>query len=89
MAKRKASRKRSSSKRGSKATLSKALSVPSGTVCRVCGFNPCCCHSKGLGWILLILGVLYLIRDLGGFAWWTVQWWTILFILFGIWMLKK
>jgi len=88
MAKRKATRKRSSSKRSSKA-LSKALNVPSSNVCKGCGSSSCHCQSKGMGWILLILGVLYLIRDLGGFQWWTISWWSVLFILFGLWMIKK
>ncbi|MEK6826100.1 MAG: hypothetical protein AABX08_03935 [Nanoarchaeota archaeon] len=83
-----AKRKSRSRKSSNANNLSKVLSVPSG-MCKHCGSSPCCCHSKGIGWIVLILGVLFLIKDLGGFYWWTVNWWTVLFIIYGIWMIKK
>ena len=43
-----------------------------------------CPHHKTYGWILLIVGVLFLIRDFGGWAFWNIQWYTILFILIGM-----
>jgi len=36
-------------------------------------------------WLVLIVGVLYLLADFGAFAWWgTISWYTAAFILFGI-----
>ena len=36
------------------------------------------------GLILLILGVLFLLRDLSVWDFWGISWWTALFILFGL-----
>ena len=58
--------------------------------CKMCGCVPCCCgNSKSIGWIFLVLGVLYLLTDLGWMQWWTVSWWTILFLIAGFWYIKK
>ena len=44
----------------------------------------CCCGaSKGLAWTFIIIGVLYLLQDLGWVRWWTVSWFTIMFLLLG------
>ena len=47
------------------------------------------CDYKGLGWLFFIVGILYLFTDLGWIGWWTIQWWTILFLLMGIKWIKK
>ena len=77
-------------KRRARSNKSFMTRIPSqSNVCKYCGMNPCCCHSRGLGWVFLLLGVLYLIRDLGGFSWWVVNWWTALLIICGLWMIRK
>jgi len=40
-------------------------------------------HCKGTGWILLIVGILYLLTDLGAINWWPFSWYTVLFVLMG------
>jgi len=77
-------------RRSSRTNKTLMTRIPSqSNVCKYCGTIPCCCHSKELGWVLLVLGVLYLIRDLGGFSWWIVNWWTVLLIIAGLWMIRK
>ncbi|MBI1970332.1 hypothetical protein HYS47_01150 [Candidatus Woesearchaeota archaeon] len=34
--------------------------------------------------LLLLLGVLFLLVDLGTWTFWNVQWWTAAFLLFGL-----
>jgi len=77
MARRK-SRKRSSST--AKRVAVKTNNGGSGNMC-------CCGDMKGMGWIFLILGILYLFTDLRWISWWHVSWWSILFLIFGIKML--
>ena len=36
------------------------------------------------GAIFLVLGVLFLLRDLGKWDFWNIQWWTALFIAMGV-----
>jgi len=36
------------------------------------------------GALILVVGVLFLLRDLGIWNFWDVQWWTALFLLFGL-----
>ena len=36
------------------------------------------------GWSLLVFGVLFLLRDLGYYNFWNVQWYTVLFLLWGV-----
>ena len=36
------------------------------------------------GWIILIVGVLFLLVDFGIWSFWGIQWWTALFILVGL-----
>lgn len=36
------------------------------------------------GILLLVLGVLFLSVDLGFWDFWNIQWWTVLFILWGV-----
>ena len=49
----------------------------------------CGCGSRGLGWLFIILGLLYIGYDLGAFQWWTISWWSILFLVGGWMILKK
>lgn len=52
-------------------------------------------HSHGMhncrtwGWVFLVIGILYLLRDFGGVRWWGISWWTVLFILTGLMWLRK
>ena len=41
-------------------------------------------HGKGFGWTILILGILFLLVDLGYWTFWGIEWWTALFIAWGI-----
>ena len=36
------------------------------------------------GGLMLAAGVLFLLRDLGIWNFWNLQWWTVLFILMGV-----
>jgi len=40
--------------------------------------------SKCWGWLLLIVGVLLLLRDLGHWDFWNVQGWTLAFLALGL-----
>lgn len=35
-------------------------------------------------WVVLIVGILYLLTDLGTISFWNLSWWTVLFILWGL-----
>jgi len=41
-------------------------------------------HGKSFGWTFLIVGVLFLLADLGYWTFFGIQWWTALFIVWGI-----
>ena len=43
-----------------------------------------CPHHKTFGWIILIIGALYLLNDLGWWNVWVVNWWTAAFVLIGL-----
>jgi len=45
--------------------------------------------SKFCGVIVLVLGALFLLVDLGMWDFWGIKWWTVLFLLLGIGMLGK
>ena len=45
--------------------------------------------AKNFGWILIILGLLFLFSDLGFINWWNINWWSILLLIFGIKMIRK
>jgi len=36
------------------------------------------------GWLLLIAGVLFLLKDIGVADWWNISWWSIVLLLAGI-----
>ena len=46
-----------------------------------------CC--KVSGWIFLIVGILFLLVDLGRWAFWNIQWWTALFVVMGVMSIAK
>ena len=35
-------------------------------------------------WIVLIIGIIYLLQDLNVWNWWPFNWWTVLFVLMGL-----
>ena len=44
-----------------------------------------CKKCQGIcGFVFLVLGVLFLLRDLNIWSFWNVQWWTALFIWLGV-----
>ena len=52
--------------------------------------SSCCGYDmKGMGWVFLILGILYLFTDLQWISWWNISWWTIIFLIWGIKLIKK
>ncbi|MBW2978253.1 hypothetical protein KY331_05385 [Candidatus Woesearchaeota archaeon] len=48
--------------------------------CPICGTGLC----KGLALIALIVGILFLLQDLGIWAFWNISWYTVGFILVGL-----
>jgi len=46
--------------------------------------NECSKCMKIGGVLLLVFGVLFLLRDLDVWNFWNIQWWTALFVLFGV-----
>ena len=36
------------------------------------------------GALVLLVGILYLLQDLGSINWWTYSWYTVAFILIGL-----
>ena len=43
------------------------------------------CHkcTHACGWMFLILGVLFLLQDLGIWMFFGINWWTALFVVYG------
>ena len=46
--------------------------------------NECRKCMKIGGVLVLAFGVLFLLRDLGIWSFWNIQWWTVLFVLIGV-----
>ena len=46
----------------------------------------CMCHKcmATTGILLLIIGILFLLVDVGVWAFWNLQWYTVVFLLFGL-----
>ena len=40
--------------------------------------------SGGYAWVVLIIGLLYLLSDLQMIQWWNISWWTVMFVLWGL-----
>jgi hypothetical protein len=40
--------------------------------------------SKGTGLLVLIFGIIFLLQNLGIWAFWNIQWYTVLFVLAGL-----
>lgn len=36
------------------------------------------------GVLMLLAGLLFLLKDLNLAPWWNIQWWTVLFLLWGV-----
>ncbi|MEK6932246.1 MAG: hypothetical protein AABW56_00430 [Nanoarchaeota archaeon] len=43
-----------------------------------------CMHHKVFGWVLLIVGILFLLRDFGAWNFWNIQWYSVAFVLVGL-----
>ncbi|MBU1198718.1 MAG: hypothetical protein KKF46_01560 [Nanoarchaeota archaeon] len=38
-----------------------------------------------INWVVLIVGILYLIKDIINWSdWWSLSWWTFLFLILGL-----
>ena len=38
-----------------------------------------------LNWVVLIIGILYLIKDIMNWDyWWSLNWWTAVFLIWGL-----
>ncbi len=35
-------------------------------------------------WVVLIVGILYLLSDMGTISWWNYSWYTVVFVLWGL-----
>ena len=46
------------------------------------GMCPKCTKISGV--LILVLGVVFLVVDLGYWDFWNIQWWTALFLLMGV-----
>ncbi len=42
-----------------------------------------CPHHKFFGWLVLVVGVLYLLQDLKLISFWNINWWTVAFLVVG------
>ena len=41
-------------------------------------------HGKKGGWLLLLVGVLFLLQDLKIWSFWGLSWFTVTFLVFGL-----
>ena len=39
---------------------------------------------KWVGWVVLILGILFLLRDFNVWNFWNISWWTAMFVVGGV-----
>lgn len=42
------------------------------------------CCDKSWGWVILIVGILYLLQDMGTISFWNFNWWTVVFVIWGL-----
>ncbi len=49
-------------------------------ICHIYGTRGC----KVCGWIILVIGFLFLLQDTGRWAFWNLSWYTVVFLLVGI-----
>ena len=47
----------------------------------MCGCKKC---NMMNGLLLLVVGILFLLKDLGQWTFWNISWWTIVFLLMGV-----
>ncbi len=48
--------------------------------CHICGTHGC----KACCWIMLVIGILFLLQDTGRWAFWNLSWYTVVFLLVGL-----
>ena len=48
-----------------------------------------CPHHKVSALVLLVVGILFLLRDFNVWDFWNIQWWSALFVLLGLGKLCK
>ena len=73
--------KRKSSKKSILKGLSTKVVTPSQNSSHMRNYGE---GSKQLGWLALIIGLLYLFNDLGFLRFWTVSWYTLIFLFLGL-----
>lgn len=72
-------------KRTMKRPAASASMVSSSSSSKTCSTGSCCASSKmWTGVILLVIGILYLLQDMGTIRWWTYSWWTVAFLIMGL-----
>jgi len=37
-----------------------------------------------MSWLVLIVGIIYVLADLNIVAWWNLNWWSVAFVLCGL-----
>ncbi|HLC85641.1 MAG TPA: hypothetical protein VJH22_07680 [Candidatus Nanoarchaeia archaeon] len=66
--------------------MAKRMVMSSAAACSSCGPSSCGCKAMAL--IVLLVGVIFLLQDLGALArWglnWPLSWWTVAFLLLGL-----
>ncbi len=76
-------------KRRKKSTKTTKLTQMQSNYAGACSY--CCCpNHRGWGLIILLVGLLFLIKDYtGGPVLWRVSWYTVLFLILGLTMASK
>lgn len=49
----------------------------------------CCKCKMWMGVVVFVVGIIFLLADLGVWKFWGINWWSVAFLLFGIKMFTK